>query len=370
MGWAKRIAVGITAVVVGGVAALALWVQSIRYEPDDVMDAELHCTADAPAAPADGELTVLVWNVQYAGSRKHNFFYDGGQAVSVPASDVEDTLAGLVAAVKTYDPDLILWQEVDRDSRRTQYIDEVARLAEALPYPCWSSAPYFKSGYVPHPGNEFLGQMDMHLATFSKYRIERSTRVQLPLLDEPWWRQMFNLKRAILVDQIPVDDGGEPLTVLNTHLSAFSKGDGTLGRQIEVVQAQLGKAGKRWILGGDFNSLPPGDDPARLGDDAYLYAEAETAVAPLFAAHASPFDPAAASPALYTYQGFQKEPSRTIDYVFHGAGVFGTGFRVEQSDLSDHLPLIFTASLTEPPPPPEEPVEGEAVEGEDDATTE
>ena len=42
-----------------------------------------------------------MWNVQYAGSRKHHFFYDGGEAVHVPEhADVANAIGAVVGKVR------------------------------------------------------------------------------------------------------------------------------------------------------------------------------------------------------------------------------------------------------------------------------
>ena len=83
--------------------------------------------------PSRKKLKVLSWNIQFAASTKHNFFYEGGTAVSVPsADDVHATLDTIAATIQKEDPDIVLLQEVDRGARRTWYIDEHAEVRAAL----------------------------------------------------------------------------------------------------------------------------------------------------------------------------------------------------------------------------------------------
>jgi hypothetical protein len=74
-------------------------------------------------------------------------------------------------------------------------------------------------------------------------------------------RAVFNLKRALFELQMPLEGGGA-MTVLHTHLSAFSHGDGTLEAQVAALLecgAAATTAGQPWLLAGDMNALPPGD---------------------------------------------------------------------------------------------------------------
>ena len=117
----------------------------------------------------------------------------------------------------------------------------------------------------------------MHLCTLSKYQLGDATRHQLPLLKESRVRQLFNLRRAVL--ETPLVNGP---TLFNTHLSAFSYGDGTVERQVSRLRELV--EGKEFLLAGDLNSLTPYENAASLAkDEAALYPESNTPAAPLYA---------------------------------------------------------------------------------------
>ena len=297
----------------------------------------------------DGDtLRVMVWNIQYCGSRQHHFFYDGGETVEVPDADVESTLAAVASAIRSQNPDLVLLQEVDRDSDRTGRLDQLTAILEQAPYDRWVAAPYHRVRYVPHPPGQHLGRVDMELAILSRFELTSAKRLQLPLLREPFYRRAFNLKRAVL--EVTVPHPGGSLTVLDTHLSAFSYGDGTLEAQVDRIQrriAELDRLGFPWLLGGDFNMLPPGDDPARLGDDAAMYPTGDNPIAELYEASSEAVPTAAAVAddprAWRTYLPFGADvPDRTLDYLFTSANVTVTSAQVlhEYAEISDHLPLL------------------------------
>lgn len=346
-------ALGWLAGLVGAAAlGLAALLRTIVWLPDDVEEVTPVCAPEAPPLPRDRPLKVLVWNVQYAGSRAHWFFYDGGQDVHVPASVVPATLDRIAEVIRAADADLVLLQEIDRDSARTGRVDEHAELLARLDFPCHVSTPYHRVAYVPHPSHRHLGKVDMHLSVFSRYRLDAATRTALPLMVEPWWRQLFNLRRALLEVSLPVDGGGH-LRLFTTHLSAFSRGDGTLDRQMAVLDEATTRAelaGDWWLLGGDLNALPPGDDPTRLGAAGLEYTEPVSPVTRLFERHASVI-PAAQyqrEPERFrTYLPYgATAPDRTLDYVFTGRKVGVVSARVLQElDVSDHLPLLVELTL-------------------------
>lgn len=340
----------VVAVLLGLLLAGVLMVRGMFHFPPETRDEPVRCAADAPLAPADRPLTVLVWNVQFAAGRGQEFFYDGGEAVSVSEATVRATLEQIAAVVEAVDPDVLLLQEIDRDSRRTARLDQHAWLAERLDVACHVSAPYHRAAYVPHPPQEHLGRVDMHLSVMSRYRLGEATRHQLPLLQESWLRRLFNLKRAVLEVHLPVAGGGE-LVLFDTHLSAFSRNDGTLERQIAALDELMGRAeasGQPWLLAGDLNTLPPGDRPDRLTRDQDLYAT-QSSAAPLVERWASPVTDWT-DPAYRTYLHYgADEPDRMLDYVFHGEGVAIDDYRVllEHDQISDHLPLAFEVRILE-----------------------
>lgn len=335
-----------------GLGCMGLTAGLSGFSPAPVEPVSVQCNPAAPILPRGKKVRALVWNVQFSAGRGHHFFYDGGDAVSVPETEVRQTLDAIAAVVARLDPDLILWQELDRGSRRTHGIDQHAALLEKVPYPCTATTPYHRSPYVPHPPQEHLGKVDMHLALWSKYRIDRATRVDLPRLDESWLRQQFNLKRALLIGELPLDDGGR-FRAFDSHLSAFSKQDGTLPKQLATIARYLREADDEdvpWLLGADLNSLPPGDDPARLGADAALY-EVPSPLTEWFEEYkaAFPLEEHQQDPQPWrTYLPFgATSPDRAIDHIFHSDAVRVHLASVvsDVTEVSDHLPLIIDFEL-------------------------
>jgi len=321
--------------------------------PRAVEGVPVQCAADAPALDPGRTITLLGWNIQF-GAGRHPFFYDYGDVVSVSEAEVHRTLEGIATTIRAVDPDLVVLQEVDRGSRRTAFVDEHAWLVDGLDYPCHASTPYWRAPYVPIPAHEPLGRVDLHLSVLSRFALGPATRRALPMLRESPLRRLFNLKRAVLEVRLPVR-GGPDLVLLQTHLSAFSRGDGSLPGQVAAVDARLAAledAGIPWVIEGDLNALPPGDDPSRLApEERALYPEASTPVAPLLAHWHDPVaDGWRTDPARWrTFLPYPEDvPDRTLDYTLHGGGVRAMGYRVvrEAKAWSDHLPVCFTFQLT------------------------
>lgn len=346
--WLRRLF--FVVLVIGG--GFSLFAKIQEYEPPPKLDVETHCTGDEVPLKAGDTFTVLVWNLQFAATRKHHFFYDGGNVVDVPRADVEAALRVIGDTIAELGPDLLMLQELDVESSRTHDIDQVAAVVERTGQPCWTSAPYHKSSYVPLPLGDALGSVDMHLALMTRAPMRRAVRTQLALLDEMWIRRAFNLKRALLEAQILVDGAAKPLAVAVTHLSAWSHGDGTSGRQVDelVSWIRARPPEQPWILAGDLNLLPPGDDATRLPDGA-VYADSVNPIDRLLPAYKEAFD-ASLSPDARTYLRFgEKTPDRKLDYVFYGGPIELVEARVvhDGDPVSDHLPLLVTFRVTPTP---------------------
>jgi endonuclease/exonuclease/phosphatase family metal-dependent hydrolase len=297
------------------------------------------------------QIKVVTFNVQFLAGTAYDFFYDGGPDTLVAQSDIISTASQVGAFIARSNADLVLLQEVDCGARRTQYLDELGLLRSALPDEMqnFAAAYYWKSKFVPHP--KILGSAGTKLVLFSRYRLGRARRCQLPCTPGNPIERDFNLKRAILEVELPLADGGF-LTVLNTHLEAFPKGTNVMERQIQKVLERLSgldRQNQPWILGGDFNLLPPGQS-ARL--------KAETR-----GAHREPseigsiFERYAGVPTIAESTGTQMDrcftftrrsanrriPIRTLDYLFTAPNVTIERYSVQQEGMmsvSDHLPLV------------------------------
>jgi endonuclease/exonuclease/phosphatase family metal-dependent hydrolase len=147
------------------------------------------------------------------------------------------------------------------------------------------------------------------------------------------------------------------LLVFNAHLSAFAQGDDTMQRQVAQVAAMLEQASESnipWIMGGDFNLLPPGQYE-QLPDSQKIYYEKETELETFLNKYQSVPSLADQSGPDYMqrFTYFSNDPrisapDRTIDYIFYSEGISLTDSRVRQQDtltISEHLPVIAEFKL-------------------------
>lgn len=344
----------------GLAAALVLLVYALTYHPKPVERVEIHGGTNAPVLRPGQKLRILSWNVQYMAGKNHIFFYEGGPDERPSPADIAASLASVARVIREEDPDIVLLQEVDDGSRRTDYEDQAARLLVLLPaeYRQHTAAFYHKAAFVPDP--HLLGAVGMKLVTLSKYRIRQAVRHQLPLVPKDPLTRQFYFKRAILEAHLPVA-GRNDFVALNTHFDAWADGTDTMARQVACAQAlldPLDRAGCAWCLGGDFNLLPPGAASSRLSPVERAGYNPISELAPLFARY--PVVPGEAETGgadfarwLTHFHNGKSEPDRTIDYIFLSPLAKLGAHHVRQKDvgqadilkISDHFPVVVEVLL-------------------------
>jgi endonuclease/exonuclease/phosphatase family metal-dependent hydrolase len=161
----------------------------------------------------------------------------------------------------------------------------------------------------------------------------------------------FNLKRAILEVEVPRRDGGF-LAMLNTHLDAFPNGTDVMDRQVSKLHrflTHLDQQNQPWIIGGDFNLLPPGQRARLPVGTRATYAE-PSAITQIYRSYQGvPTVHDATAKAMdqfFTYtmrSESNRVPVRTLDYLFTAPSVTVEKYQVRQDgmlELSDHLPVV------------------------------
>lgn len=254
----------IVLIVLGAVlllaAGLILWLSVCEFKPADVTDVKVEINSQVGEFSPflDQELTVISWNIGYAGLGKDSdFFMDGGENVSSADQDtVTASLLGIYKQLYTGDNQagIYMLQEVDKNSARTYGMDEsdclgIYNSTYALNYSC---------PFVPYPLPP-IGRVNSGLLTTTMYDIDSSERISLPCPFD-WPVSTANLKRCLLVSYLPIEGSSSKLVIVNLHLEAYDDGEGKIAqtKQLrEFIQSEYEK-GNYVIAGGDFNQVFPG----------------------------------------------------------------------------------------------------------------
>jgi len=332
-------------------------------EPAEVLQAsELSKATSAPDS-----LRIMSYNIKFGGARIDFFFDCYGDRVVMTEAEVTENLKKVATLINQLNPDILLLQEVDRGSDRVAGMDQVQFLldATALNHGLYASQ---WDAYVPSGG---IGRVNSGNAILSKYPLTNGTRHQLDLIDSQGaLTRLFYLRRNLLVAQANVS--GHKVGVLNTHLSAYAS-DSTLYKQLQRVYAQadqLAEAQEAVVIGGDWNTLPPGTQHVKDFDDNACALKSDDFSADDYSAQLAwlnpfyeryseivPLDTYNLDQRRYythTVNGSTGRWNRRVDYLFTSADSGWARSEVYQSienggyetfPLSDHAPILGVLPL-------------------------
>ena len=337
-------AIAVLLVVVLAFIALATITE---YRPKAIEPLQI---SDLPAQPGPlrpgDQVTAITFNIGYAGlGQDQDFFMDGGKMVRPSKEAIKTNLAGIIQAIASTPAQVFFVQEVDVDSRRSYGIDQRSQL-ETLDFANATFATNFKSMFTPYPFPP-IGKVDSGLMSLTNLEVTQADRYSLTV-PFGWPVRLFNLKRCLLVQRVPVQDSQE-LVLINFHLEAYVSGEGRgkqLAELISVMRSEYAK-GNYVIAGGDFNHTLPGVDfpevdttwqPGEIqaGDlpEGWTIANDPTVATSRLNNHPLTGDPATTQ--LFGIDGFIASPNVTVSAV----DTLDLGFV-----FADHNPVRLTATL-------------------------
>ena len=235
--------------------------------------------------PGQKTYTIMTYNIGFgAYTSDYSFFMDGGKYSWARSKDgLNQNLVDMSSAIRSYDPDFLLLQEVDEDGTRTYHVNEVNYMCALLDYFQHVYAQNFDSPFLFWPLWQPHGANKSGLLTLSSAYISSAMRRSLPVSNSV--TKIVDLDRCYSITRIPLGDptplpldrgektadpASDPtdsdtkeLVLINVHLSAYSTGS-VREKQLEMLYGDLQKEydkGNYVICGGDFNhNLRGGDD--------------------------------------------------------------------------------------------------------------
>lgn len=240
---------------VGVTLGLTLGCDPFHTEFADVEAAQLFVATRLEAAGRyRGSLKVMNYNVKFGGARIDFFFDCHGERVHMTHGEVIDNMERLASIINAVDPDILFVQEVDINSKRSAYVDQVQYLLDETKLNYAAYASQWRADFVPSDG---VGPVDSGNAIFSRWALTDATRYALDLRqDQSALVRYFYLRRNIL--EATVKPGSEPIRLLTVHAEAYAQ-DGTKQKHIATFEAHMDEAARRGpvVAAGDLNTLPP-----------------------------------------------------------------------------------------------------------------
>lgn len=270
--WLK-ILLGIMAVLILAFGVLVAYLTITEYSPKERQAAEYYEISDGKMVSQNEQLTIYTWNIGYAGlDASTDFFMDGGSEVNPETDDVEKNLAAIQNFISSHTADAWFLQEVDVNSSRTGYINELSAIKQAY-QGSFGLAYNYKCAFVPLPIPP-IGKVECGIATFTDCSVKNDAfeRIALPC-PFSWPVSVANLKRCLLVTRLNIEESDKELVLVNLHLEAYDDGEGKLAQTkmlTEFLQKEYEK-GNYVIAGGDFNQSFPGTlNTYPLKEDAWI----------------------------------------------------------------------------------------------------
>lgn len=247
------------------VAGIFLTVLTVyEYRPKSIEEVPVENNQSTKVS-LNQELTMMTFNMGYAGlGEDEDFIMDGGKQ-GIPRSKdvVEVYFTGIQDLLKAHPSDFYLMQEVDLKSRRSYDVNQVLGITDTLGDLYSTQFAYnFKSIFVPFPVSvtDYMGYVESGIATYTKYQIDEASRYQFPGAFS-WPLRIANLKRAMMVSILDIEDSEKNLIIINLHMSAYDA-SGTLREQemafLKDFLNEQKELGNYVIVGGDFNQTFPG----------------------------------------------------------------------------------------------------------------
>ncbi len=229
------------------------------YKPEDVID--LGSGSETVAIPMDDTLTLVTWNIGYAGlGREMDFFYEGGRQVRPPEILYKKYWQGIQKKLEGFsgEYEFVLLQEIDVSSKRSYYNDQYEVIRSVYTGYHSNFAFNYRVIYVPVPLIRPLGKVRSGMALISSFPPESSGRIAFEG-NFSWPTSLFMPDRCFIKNRYSTSSGKE-LVVINTHNSAFDNGE-LRTKQMDALHSVMldeYEKGNYVITGGDWNMNPEG----------------------------------------------------------------------------------------------------------------
>ena len=245
-------------VLVAGMLGAYLTVD--EYKPEELENLEISGEKGNKVVLGK-EYIMESWNAGYGALGDNaDFFMDGGKMVNTATKDrVYYNLEGMRAQVEADNPDFMLFQEMDRGSTRSHFVDELQYFADNSNAGVFKGqkmfATNFRVAFLPYPIPP-IGKVEAGLGTFSSCLVESGERIKLPS-PFTWPVSTMNLKRCLMRVRCPIEGSDKDLVIFNLHLEAYDDGSGKIAQtnMLRDLMMEEVNAGNYVIAGGDFNQV-------------------------------------------------------------------------------------------------------------------
>lgn len=228
------------------------------YRPASLETVNVNCS---PGIIKD-TLSMISWNIGYAGLGKEmDFFYEGGTMSRPTQEQSQKYLSGILNQLSSFDnPDFFVLQEVDTLAHRSYNVNQHRAISGHMYDYCSAFAINYKA-WVPMPLREPMGRVRAGIMTLSRQAPLEVTRYAFET-GYSWPMSLFMLNRCFLASWYKTSMQKQ-LVLVNIHNSAYSDAAGIREKELAALKSfvtQEYEKGNYIIVGGDWNQNPPDMD--------------------------------------------------------------------------------------------------------------
>ncbi len=292
--------------------------------------------------------TVMTYNIGYLSGMTNNL------PVQAKLTFYQSNMEKVLKFFSEINPDFIGFQEIDLNSKRSYFINQLDTVAERKEYGYSAYTVTWAKNYVPFPfwpPAVHFGKMLSGQAVLSRFEIFENTRIVLSKpQNNPFFYNAFYLDRIIQVTKLNVNK--RTLIIINIHLEAFDQQ--TRESQADIVFDIYNMYAKDFpvLLIGDFNCVPPfASKKTGFTDEPNLDYSLDRTMKKFFKVssikEAIPYEVQIKNEAAtFTYPS--DKPTMRVDYIFYTpASIEPINGYVSSlpGTASDHLPVVFQFSF-------------------------
>ena len=232
---------------------IRIMIAKTAYAPETMENLETNGRSELVISPGQS-LNILSWNIGSGISDKDADSYEDG-GFTVRAKSEEKVIAN-IDAIKAYlvetNPDIMLLQEVEFNSTRSWYYDEVAALSGAFEETNSAFAIDHKAHLVPRE-DPWVGKIKGGSLTLSRINSSLAYRVSEPCTAEKN-DAYYTARPCLLVTRYPIYGTEDELVVINIRLITYANPEEVrdqMTRLHDLMAAEY-EVGNYVICGGDF----------------------------------------------------------------------------------------------------------------------
>jgi endonuclease/exonuclease/phosphatase family metal-dependent hydrolase len=277
-------------------------------------------------------LSVMTYNIGWMSGMTNNLPVDRKESLYA------DNLHAAIRFLKKTHPNIIGFQEIDIQAKRSYFYNQPDSLGYNLGYLNGALAVNWDKKYVPFPYWPFqyhFGKLISGQYIMSDLKILKNDFVVLPQpINAPFYYNAFYLDRLIQKSILKTKKG--KLMVMNVHLEAFDQETRALHADLVIKEYRKYADTMPVLLIGDFNSRAIGPNGPLDESVRKLYAVPGINMAIS--------DSAFLSNPQKNFTFSSGEPVEKIDYIFYNKKYIkklGAHVVQEIGEVSDHFPVCM-----------------------------